>query len=56
MLPAAVCISGCLVGGAESADVGRARALRAQLLHQAGVQREGGVDPAERIDRLGLYT
>ena len=44
-----------LVCRAEPADVRRpvARQL-AQLLDEAGVEGEGGVDPAERVDGLGL--
>ena len=44
-----------LVCRAQPADVRRpvARQL-AQLLDEAGVEGEGGVDPAERVDGLGL--
>ena len=45
-----------LTGGTEPVDMRRPRARQvAQLLYQARLQGVGRVDPAERVNRLGLH-
>ena len=44
-----------MAGGAQATDMRRSVTWQlTQLLYQARVKRERGVDPAERVDGLGL--